>query len=242
MFELQKTSDYSIFKLLDYNRGLDIPNLDRIVASLKIKNMLHLRPILVRSDMAVLDGQHRLEAAKKLGVEIFYQIQEEAEDEDIILLNANQKGWETADYLNHYAKKGNPNYVEFLRFSKEYEVSFDLLRIMLYGSEHAIMTKVRSGTIIFGDKEKKEAQEKLWSLGEVLKVISRLCLEKGTFLRSSRMKISIIDFLSIDDVALDIFLKKLSIKFDCIHPCASRAAYMQMFKGIYNWKNQQPVE
>ena len=35
--------------------------------------------------MYVIDGQHRLEAAKNLGVAIYYQINKNSKDEDIVL-------------------------------------------------------------------------------------------------------------------------------------------------------------
>ena len=66
-----KTSDYSIFKKFPGNRDINPLNLRKITNSIKMHNMLDLKPIIVTESMEVTDGQHRLEAAKVLGVPIF---------------------------------------------------------------------------------------------------------------------------------------------------------------------------
>ena len=97
-----ETSDYSIFKKHESNRVINELALRKLINSIKSKNMLELRPILVDSQMRVIDGQHRLEAAKALRVPIFYLMKKESESLDIILLNT-QKRWSIEDYLNFFA-------------------------------------------------------------------------------------------------------------------------------------------
>jgi hypothetical protein len=79
--QLLKTSDHGIFKKCPTNRPIDPTNLRHIKASLMINNMLEFRPIMVNKNMEVIDGQHRLEAAKELGLEVFYQINESTHSE-----------------------------------------------------------------------------------------------------------------------------------------------------------------
>lgn len=88
---VQSTNDYTMFQKCKSNRELDPGNIKRIKSSILAKNLLHLRPILVSKNFEIIDGQHRLEAARLLKVPIFYQIHEESDFEDVILLNANQK-------------------------------------------------------------------------------------------------------------------------------------------------------
>src|ERR1700742_2697053 len=98
---IKSTNDYTIFKKSPSNRDIEDPHVRSIMASISIKDMLHLRPILVNSNMEVLDGQHRLEAARRLNAKIYYQIETKSEDADIILLNAHQKNWKTECYFNY---------------------------------------------------------------------------------------------------------------------------------------------
>jgi len=78
MPEVIKTKDYSIFKKHESNRGIDQNNLKKIVNSIKAEDLLAFRPILVDAQMRVIDGQHRLEAARLLDLDVYYQRKEEA--------------------------------------------------------------------------------------------------------------------------------------------------------------------
>ena len=115
-----ETSDYSIFQKHSSNRNIDKSNLNKIINSIKARNLLYLRPIIVNKNFEIIDGQHRLEAAKYLELPVFYQIQPEAVDEDIILLNDNMKRWTIDDYLNYYLSKGNIEYTKLNEFIKKY--------------------------------------------------------------------------------------------------------------------------
>lgn len=84
------TKNYDVFTMHASNREINILNIKKIKASLCARNMLHLRPIVVNKKMEIKDGQHRFLAAKELGLEIFYQIDDDGEDYDIVLLVADE--------------------------------------------------------------------------------------------------------------------------------------------------------
>ena len=84
---IQKTKDYEMFKFRDDNRPLSQPHLKALIDSIKSKNLLEMRPIQVNAQFEVIDGQHRIAAAKALGVDIYYQVEESLNPEDIIRLN-----------------------------------------------------------------------------------------------------------------------------------------------------------
>ena len=60
---LEKTKNYEIFKIMDCNRELSAANLQKLIGSIKSRNLLEFRPIIVNSKMEIIDGQHRLAAA-----------------------------------------------------------------------------------------------------------------------------------------------------------------------------------
>lgn len=113
------TTDYAMFGLLATNRPVDKAHVRALAAAIRRKNMLHLNPILVNANKEVIDGQHRLEAAKSLGVKIFYVQAEEITQDDIASMNSNKKNWAMPDYIHFYAAKGMPDYVTFQNFCKE---------------------------------------------------------------------------------------------------------------------------
>ena len=71
---IHTTKDYDKFKITKGNRTMDIAHKDKLKESMKIDDILSLRPILIRENGEVIDGQHRLTAAKELGLEIHYMI------------------------------------------------------------------------------------------------------------------------------------------------------------------------
>jgi len=65
------TQNLGMFKLHNVNREVDSPRVKRITESMK-KDGLKLVPIIVNSNFVVVDGQHRVTAAKEAGKGIYY--------------------------------------------------------------------------------------------------------------------------------------------------------------------------
>jgi len=85
---IRKTTNYEIFTFREDNREkIDKKHLARLVESIKSRNLLELRPIMVNEKLEIVDGQHRLLAAKQLGYEIYYQKEENLDCADIVRMN-----------------------------------------------------------------------------------------------------------------------------------------------------------
>lgn len=148
---IQKTKNYDIFKFRTDNRAvIDKNHVNRIIQSIKTKNLLEFRPIVVNGDMEVIDGQNRLLAAQQLGVDIYYQIQHEAKPQDIILMNI-AKSWTNADYLNFYDKNGYIEYQKFSEFLKKNNLSLKIAMLILIGSGRKELIGFRNGEFKFDD-------------------------------------------------------------------------------------------
>ena len=138
--KIYKTTDYDKFTLLFGNRNVEPSDVKGMIRSM---NKVDLPiPIIVKrgknGNLVVIDGQHRLAAAKELGKPIFYIII----DNDIGLsevrtVNQAQKGWELYQYLTSFiaeeimAKNTKGPYHIFQWFKNKYDlpytVCFDLL-------------------------------------------------------------------------------------------------------------------
>src|SRR5574344_417566 len=70
---IYRSSDLSIFKLCDKNRSINQGHVKKLVKSMKVHGFLP-DPIRVSDDYIVIDGQHRLEAARKVGIPVLYFI------------------------------------------------------------------------------------------------------------------------------------------------------------------------
>lgn len=102
------TDNYSIFKMYAQNRNLNENNVKKMVASIEANGLI--QPLIISSDGYVIDGQHRLAACMRLGIEVPYVVNYRLTNQAIIEANNTQRSWTADDRVKHYAKKGNLDY------------------------------------------------------------------------------------------------------------------------------------
>ncbi len=146
---IKKTKDYDLFRFREDNReAINQAHVKRLAESIKARNLLDLRPISVNSEYEVIDGQHRLLAAKSLGVEIYYQMQEGLKAEDIIIMNVS-KSWAQADYLNYYCKNGYQEYIKLKDFTKHHNISLKVAINIMVGYSKTAAQEFKNGKFKF---------------------------------------------------------------------------------------------
>jgi hypothetical protein len=114
--KILQTTNYSIFKFINFNRDFKSRQLEKLKKVLRVNNLLHLHPILVNEDMEVISGQHRLMAAKELRLPIFY-MKTDVEYDHILDANNVQLRSSIMDIVKYYAVKDK--LVDYLKL-KEY--------------------------------------------------------------------------------------------------------------------------
>jgi len=133
---LLSTNDYTIFRIIKGNRKLDEVNVKRIIESMKESYEFTL--VIVNEKMEVIDGQHRIEACKRLGLEITYIIIEGLDLTDVIRYNSIQKSWQKPQHLESQIDLGNQAYIWLYEFMKNYP-EFSL------GTAESILTNTYGG-------------------------------------------------------------------------------------------------
>lgn len=100
-----KTSDLSIFKFSKFNRTV-------LLSAKMIEQAKEglINPIIVNEYYVVIDGQHRLTAAKKAGVPIEYIIKPGLDEKDIVRMNTVQKPWSLKNHIEAWANQGDSEY------------------------------------------------------------------------------------------------------------------------------------
>lgn len=240
--DLLKTKNYEIFKKHESNRAIDSSNIKKIKSSIEFKNLLEFRPILVDDDLKILDGQHRLEAAKQLGIEIYYKIQKQSEPSDILILNVNQKAWKIEDYLDYYISLGNEDYKKIRDFIVKNKLQTRNALTLLFGVGSSIYHVFRKGKCKFPDFENlKKATLLLDKLNEVLDIIKESKIDGAFFCNSSNFKKSLIDFLSSEKTEFEILKHKIKNDISKITKRQNCLDYYLMLKEIYNFRNKDPI-
>lgn len=78
-------------------------------------------PILVNEKMEIIDGQHRLEAAKRLGIPIYFIIKAGAGSDEVMQLNLRRGGWTVYDFIGFYAANNYSSYVKLNGYADQYK-------------------------------------------------------------------------------------------------------------------------
>jgi len=117
--KINKTYNYDAFKTLKINRVINKAMVSKLSGSIKRKNLMIDRPVLVDNQMRVLDGQHRIEACKLLNEPIYYCVAIETTLDDVPSLQI-AKNWKSSDYMKMYIEQGNNNYKKLKLFMDQY--------------------------------------------------------------------------------------------------------------------------
>jgi hypothetical protein len=110
-----KTYDLSVFKTISGNRVPNLQHIRRLASSIKEYGM-KCNPIIINENYEVIDGQHRLYAAKECQTFIYYIMIEGYALSEVQTLNLNQKNWGKKDFMDAYAEIGIEPYVKLKKF------------------------------------------------------------------------------------------------------------------------------
>lgn len=228
-----KTNNYEMFKLRDDNRGkLDRPHIQRLKESITARNLLELRPIEVNDKMEVLDGQHRLMAAKELGVTIYYKIQRDLSQHDIIIMNVT-KNWTITDYLNFYVKNQYDEYIKLKRFLDNSNLSLKLGLTLTVGRGRDMFKNFREGKYTFHDEEIGKEISACWETIHLVKQLNGFAF----YLDTSKLWKSLMKLIRHPDFDNDHWLKNLKKMIERFSPRVSEKDYLKMMIDIYNWRH-----
>ncbi len=119
-----ESSDYDNF-VRDHNRPVHQRHVDELIVSMQELGFLAEYPITVRplgdGKFAVIDGQHRLAAAKQLGIPLYYIISQRIERKHVPILAGLAKNWKLEDWLGVFMDEGRPEYLQLQDFRRRYD-------------------------------------------------------------------------------------------------------------------------
>lgn len=109
-----ETTNYDQFDFLPGNREVNKSNIDKIINSIRNHGYVGT-PILVNKDFLILDGQHRFEALKQLGMPIPYEFRD-FDLKAIQDINSASKKWSILDHVKSLASLGHDEYCKILKY------------------------------------------------------------------------------------------------------------------------------
>ena len=240
--QIQKTKDYSIFKHVAFNRERNKRHIQAIKTIISKENLLHLHPILVNEKMEVVDGQHRLEAAKDLGLEVFY-IQDKISYEHILNSNLFQKKLVLEDVVKFYALKDNiPSYVEFQEYINLLDLSPKAIIGLLFGTvSRPMIDFIKSGK--FSMPQNTEIVEKLiFAFSKFKDFVKEKRITPFAMFSSSNFTVALRNLVLMGQYDERIFFNKLEQRWFDLKPQLNSKEWTRQLISIYNWKNHNPLE
>jgi hypothetical protein len=244
--EILETRDYSAFGFLTYNRDIDPRHVNKLVKSILKCNALKYHPIVVDESFNVLDGQHRLLAAEKLGIPIYYVESKGLGSEYIITSNNNSKHWDPYSHLNCFIKLGKPHYMKLADILGQHKFKISLSSIIRGCGQcvrpHANQQHFRQGTWELQDDKIQDIIKQNDALRTSMDIVSDVCLCAGSWIRSDKVKQGLLQLIRRPGFHIKTFITRLKTRGSSIHNCCNPTDFYIMFKEIYNWRNSDPID
>ena len=226
------TRDLSIFKGLNHNRVQNTTRIKEIAQSMAEDGLMKI-PIIVNKRKEVIDGQHRLEAARIAGKGLYYIQASNYGETQMMVINRTVKAWSQNDYLSHYVSKGVEDYIKLNTFSKSYpQFGLSDCMMLLTNAGHAPKRKV------FNEGELKiKSYRKAEQWADFILSIGKYFPDGYTRTIFVRTMINILSKYQ-DEFNMEEFMKKADIRPDMFRICGDVPTYTRMVEDIYNYKRR----
>jgi hypothetical protein len=233
--EVFQTTNYGRFKFRSDNRIVNSGHVNKLVHSMKTNGWVKGSFVVVNEKGDLIDGQHRLIAAKTVGIPIQYIVVKQADFDTIQTLNQNQKNWMKSDHINGWVNKGVQDYIVLDEFQKKYPQFRITEHLMFLSNSFTSITKETFENGEFKVKNLKKAEEMADNIAKLKPYFDKY-YNKSIFVRAM-VKI----MTRKSDFVFDEFLHKVSIRPGSIHPCGTVEQYVEMVENIYNYKRKNKV-
>lgn len=227
--KLQVTKDYSLFELHDFNRPF---HKDRSLEnSMGEHGFMPSSPLQViknsNGKLKIIKGHHRFEIAKKLGLNIWYII--DNSNTDIFDLEGGQSKWSILDFAQARAIAGDENCIKLLDFWKKHKLPLGAAASLVGGQSAGSgnkKTEIKTGSFEVGD---------LKHANQVVRVTDR-CRELNLpFATKSAFVIAVSNALRIPEFDIDLFIHRIDQNGSQMRKRSTVKECLDEIEAIYNY-------
>lgn len=228
MGEVSKTINYFQFNRIASNRKVDQKHVTELVNEIQKENLLHLFPILVNSAFEVIDGQHRLAAAEKLGLYIHYQVDDQINKGHIARVNKFSKNWNINDYINFWTKENQPGFDKLSSFMIENPlIPPSTIMKMLHGNNTT--ADLRQGIV------QVDYYDRAVNICALVREYSNII----PFAYERNFVIAVMNSVKTKDYDHQEMRRQLEYQSRKLVKCVSVKQYTEMLEEIYNYKKSK---
>lgn len=234
------TTEYSVFNFMPGNRPVSERHVLNLIESINSQNLLRYKPILVDRNFRVIDGQHRLEAAKRLNLHIFYMVIDSSSYKTCGTINNATENWRYNDYLENFSKNGHKDYIKFRDFQDKYNITKTKLTYLLSDNQQKMLKKdFKIGEFRIID-DLDEVTVRLNKIKDIISFLNQILLtEKKSFLQTDSFWKALCILLLDKEIDIERLKEKLTIKKLSISQMSGYKDYLALLTDIYNWKTKK---
>lgn len=231
---IQCTSDYDKFQHLTGNRPVNTDQVSRIAKLMEAVGFIASYHIVVNKKMQILDGQHRVEAAKIAKVPVYYTVDDKMEISTVQKAGTLSRAWTAMDHIKARAEAGNAHFQALILIyesSKFLPAMTTEIIIRTHSSRMRFLSEVKSGTfetneffqLLFAD-----TYSRLMDLDEI----------NAKFLDSRYALRGVLSLLTHPNYDHEQLKRKLEFQSTRLVKCISPTEYMNLMFDIYNFKEK----
>lgn len=229
--EIYVTDEYDVFERMAGNRQIDEAHVVNLMKRMKKKDLKV--PIQVNQEFQVVDGQHRLEARRRLGLPVYYYATPDFQLEEVQELNAAQKKWTNDDFVSSFIELGYKDYASYRWFRHQYKLPHVQSVLLLSGQKDNknIRQAFKQGAFRVRDLEgAKKFAEQLTQIAPYFdgwnssRFVSAMIIAEGK---------KNFDFRQ--------FMKKVKTFPGFLKPQINIEGYLEHIEELFNYKNTKKV-
>lgn len=227
-----ETMEYDVFRFRDDNRnGINKGHVEFLIMSIKENNRLKDHPIKVTRDLQIINGQHRLLAAKELRVPIYYEYVEMPNAIEIAIENMN-KQWSPMDYLNLYTRNGYPEYIRLTEFMRDMKIPIKFALAILRKDHTKAMHDFKMGNFEFEGYAHTKVIPVIWETVETLRQHGM----RGSHLRTVRFWQALIILFIHERFDNKKWMRQVASHAHKFVVKARTRDYLAVIEDVYNFK------
>lgn len=239
---VMKTMNYDLFSFLNGNRDVHKLHQKRLRESFK-KNML-FTVIYVNENYQIIDGQHRFEVCKELGLPIQFIILKGYGIREVQILNTNGKNWDSYDYLDGYCKEQLPEYLKMQKFMDDFP-DFGIagtFRILTQLKTGRKQTEI-DGVKVNNNKDFENGYFKIPDLDKSYEIASKLQMFKPYFLKyyEPTFVSAMLGIFDNPEYNHAEMLTKLKYQPTELLPQKDVRQYRLLIESIYNYRRREKI-
>lgn len=238
---IQTTFNYKQFKNLNGNRSINQPHFRRLKESMKETPLISL--IIVNERNEIIDGQHRFEVCKELGLPINYVVVYGYGMKEVQILNVNSNNWKKIDYLESHAKNELPNYITFKKFMKDFpQLNFSTCLKVLSGLSSNSNNHTIEG-VKTSSKKFENGELQIPNLKKSYEVANMILDYRPYFpkFNDNTFVITLLFLFKHPNYNHLEMIKKLKVQPTAISGCKTQIQYVIMLEDIFNYKRKPKV-